>query len=102
MQEKIIRKYLLGFMQIHMLHHAQKDPFYGSWMINELQRHGYDMSPGTLYPLLRSMESSGLLMKENRVVEGKVRKYYSITELGIAVLKEARVKANELFKEMNE
>lgn len=102
MQDKILRKFFLGFIQIHILHHAKKEPFYGVWIIEELSEHGYDMSPGTIYPLLHSMESSGLLEKEERKVEGKIRKYYKITELGDEVLREARKKAYELFKEMKD
>lgn len=101
MQDKVLRKFLLGFIQIHILHHAKKEPFYGVWMIDELKEHGYDMSPGTLYPLLHSMEKSGLLIKEDKIVEGKVRKYYGITEYGEQVLTEARSKAYELFKEIS-
>lgn len=101
MQGQILRKFFLGFIQIHILHHAKKEPFYGAWMIEELSEHGYDMSPGTLYPLLHSMESKGLLEKEEKIVEGKIRKYYKITTLGSEVLEEARKKAYELFKEIN-
>ncbi len=71
-------------------------------MIEELKEHGYDMSPGTLYPLLHSMESKGLLEKEEKNIEGKIRKYYTTTKLGNEVLKEARNKAYELFKEIKE
>lgn len=102
MQDQILRKFFLGFIQIHILHHSKKEPFYGSWMIEELRDHGYDMSPGTLYPMLHSMESKGLLGKEEKTVDGKIRKYYKITELGNEVLKEARKKAYELFKEIKE
>ena len=100
MQEQILRKFFLGFLQIHILHHAKKEPFYGLWMIDELKEHGYDMSPGTLYPLLHSMEEKNLLVKEEKIVEGKIRKYYKITPLGETVLKESRKKAYELFKEI--
>ncbi len=102
MQEQILRKFFLGFIQIHILHHAKKEPFYGAWMIDELSGHGYDMSPGTLYPLLHNMESKGLLEKEEKTVEGKIRKYYRITTLGNEVLEEARRKAYELFKEIKD
>lgn len=102
MKDKILRKFFLGFIQIHMLHHANKEPFYGVWMMEELREHGYEMSAGTLYPLLHSMESSGLLEKEEIVVEGKIRKYYKTTALGNDVLEEARKKAHELFKEIKE
>lgn len=100
MQDKVLRKLFLGFMQIHILHHAKKEPFFGSWMIEELGEHGYSVSPGTLYPILHNLEEDGLLIKEDRVIEGKVRKYYSITDKGIEVLEEARKKAWELFKEI--
>lgn len=100
MESRILRKLFLGFISIHILHHAQKEPFYGSWMIDELKHHGYAMSAGTLYPILHSMEEDGLLQCEQRNVEGKIRKYYSITELGASVLAEAGSKANELFKEI--
>lgn len=102
MQDKILRKFFLGFIQIHILHHAKKEPFYGAWMIEELMEHGYDMSPGTLYPLLHSMESKGLLEREEKNVEGKIRKYYKTTKLGNEVLEEARKKAYELFKEIKD
>ena len=102
MQQKIMRKFLLGFMQIHILHHAKEEPIYGTWMMEELHHHGYDISPGTLYPLLHSMEKSGLLLMEERNVEGKIRKYYTSTPLGESVLEEARKKAYELFKEIKD
>jgi DNA-binding PadR family transcriptional regulator len=102
MSDQVVRKLFLGFMQIHILHHAKKEPFFGSWMMEELQEHGYQISPGTLYPLLHSLEAEGLIEKEERLVEGKVRKYYKITEKGNEVLEEARKKAYELFKEIKD
>ena len=79
MQDPILRKLFLGFIQIHILHHAKKEPLFGSYMIDELKSHGYDVSPGTLYPILHNLEKSKLLTVENRIIAGKVRKYYSIT-----------------------
>ncbi len=100
MQDKILRKMFLGFIHIHILHHAKKEPFYGTWMIEELKEHGYDMSPGTLYPILHDLEEKGILTKSDVLVEGKIRKYYGITPVGETVLDEARKKAYELFKEI--
>ncbi|MEN0642410.1 PadR family transcriptional regulator [Alkalicoccobacillus gibsonii] len=102
MEGRVIRKLFLGFIQIHILHHAKEHPVYGVWMVEELKEHGYEISSGTLYPILHSMESDGLLSKEDRNVEGKIRKYYSITKQGEDVLVEARNKAYELFKEIKE
>jgi hypothetical protein len=50
-----------GFIKLHVLHHASEEPIYGLWLIEELAEHGYKVSPGTLYPLLHSLEESELL-----------------------------------------
>ena len=100
MKEKILRKLFLGFIQIHILHHAQKQPFFGSWMIEELKEHGYNIGPGTLYPILHSLEDEGLLKMEEKLVEGKIRKYYRITELGEEVLNEVKKRASEFYNEI--
>ncbi|KAJ52463.1 DNA-binding PadR family transcriptional regulator [Clostridium tetanomorphum] len=102
MQEQIMRKLFLGFIHIHILHHAKKEPFYGSWMIEELKEHGYEISSGTLYPILHNLQKNGVLSVEDRNVGGKIRKYYSITQFGEEVFNEAREKAYELFKEIKE
>lgn len=98
----MLRKLFLGFIQIHILHHANEHPIFGLWMLDELKEHGYEISAGTLYPILHSMEAQGLLLKEERNVEGKIRKYYTTTLKGNGVLVEARKKAYELFKEIKE
>ncbi|PSL42218.1 PadR family transcriptional regulator [Planomicrobium soli] len=102
MEDKVLRKLFLGFIHIHILHHAKESPIFGSWMLEELREHGYSIGPGTLYPILHSMESDGLLTREDRNVEGKIRKYYSITEKGEQILVEAQKKAYELFKEIKD
>lgn len=100
MEPKLYRKIFLAFVQIHILHHASKEPFFGLWMIEELQNHGYSLSAGTLYPILHQMEADGLLERDERVIEGKVRKYYSITKKGEIVLEEAKQKSRELYHEI--
>lgn len=102
MEDKVLRKLFLGFIQIHILYHAKEEPIFGLWMLEELKEHGYEMSAGTLYPILRQMETGGLLSKEEKNVEGKIRKYYRTTEKGNGLLMEARKKAYELFKEIKE
>lgn len=102
MEEKLLRKLFLGFIQIHILHHAKEHPIYGVWMLEELREHGYAISPGTLYPILHSMEHDRLLNKEDRNVDGKIRKYYTATKKGEDVLVEARKKAYELFTEIKD
>jgi DNA-binding PadR family transcriptional regulator len=95
-----IRKIFLAFIEIHILHHAKKEPIYGSWMIEELKHHGYDISAGTLYPIFHKMEKSSLIRSEKVLFEGKIRKYYSITETGEKMLNEALIKIKELSDEI--
>lgn len=102
LEDKVLRKLFLGFIHIHILHHAKDHPIYGVWMVEELREHGYNISSGTLYPILHSMETDGLLEKEEKNVAGKIRKYYTTTERGNEVLVEARKKAYELFKEIKD
>jgi PadR family transcriptional regulator PadR len=50
-----------GMMRLHVLHHAAEGPIFGLGMVEELARHGYRISPGTLYPLLHRLEKKGYL-----------------------------------------
>lgn len=99
MQEAVLRKLFLAFIQIHILHHASIEPIYGTWMIEELEHHGYDISPGTLYPIFHNLEKDGLLISKSQNVNGKTRKYYSITDKGREVFKQAKFKIKELSLE---
>ena len=96
----MIRDFFLGFIKIHILYHAAEEPIYGLHMIEELSSHGYDISPGTLYPILHKMEDQGYLQSEKQVVKGKVRRYYTTTKAGEEALVEAYAKARELLNEI--
>jgi DNA-binding PadR family transcriptional regulator len=102
MRESLLRDFFLGFVKIHVLQHAAREPVYGLALIDELGRHGYRLGPGSLYPLLHSLEEAGFLKREDRVVGGRVRKYYVSTEAGAEALDEARLKIRELVKEVLE
>lgn len=96
----LARDLFLGFVRLHVLYHASREPIHGLWLIQELAHHGYQLSPGTLYPMLHGLERDGLLAAEKQVVEGKARKCYTITRRGKAALAEARVRARELLDEI--
>src|SRR5437867_7519139 len=89
-----------GFIKLHVLHHASEGPLYGLWLIEELAEHGYRVSPGTLYPLLHSLEQSELLKSYNELHEGKIRRYYKITANGRRQLKKAKLQLMELMGEI--
>jgi DNA-binding PadR family transcriptional regulator len=98
--DEMLREFFLGFIKVHVLHHAAEEPVYGLALIAELRRHGYELSPGTLYPLLHRLERAGYLGQLRRVVKGKVRKYYVATRLGRVALGDAREKIGELVGEL--
>jgi DNA-binding PadR family transcriptional regulator len=100
--DDVLREFFLGFVKIHILHHAGEEPVYGLALIAELRRHGYELSPGTLYPVLHQLEKAGYLRRLNRVVSGKVRKYCVLTRRGGQALSEARSKIAELVGEVLE
>jgi len=96
----IFRDIFLGFIRVHLLHHAAEGPIYGVEMIDELARHGYEVSPGTLYPTLHKLAEAGYLACEPATVDGKVRKYYRITDAGREALARLRAKIRELTAEV--
>jgi DNA-binding PadR family transcriptional regulator len=98
----IFRDIFLAFVRVHLLHHAAEGPIYGLEMIEELARHGYELGPGTLYPIFHSLEMAGLLAREARTVNGRVRKYYRITADGREALARLRPKIRELVDEVLE
>ena len=98
--DALVRDIFLAFVRVHVLHHAAEGPIYGVEMIEELARHGYQIGPGTMYPTLHALREKGYLAEERRVVGGKVRKYYHITETGRQALALVRPKVRELVGEV--
>lgn len=96
----IFRDVFLAFVRIHLLHHAVEGPIYGVEMMEELGRHGYEIGPGTLYPILHELHEAGYLSCEPRAVNGKVRKYYRATEAGRQALARLQPKIRELVGEV--
>jgi DNA-binding PadR family transcriptional regulator len=89
-----------GLIRLHVLHHAAGGELFGFWMIQELRRHGYDISPGTLYPMLHGMERRGWLTSRKHIKEGRSRRVYTITTAGRKALADAKHKVRELFGEL--
>jgi PadR family transcriptional regulator PadR len=91
-----------GLLRLHILHHAVEGPIFGLGMAEELARHGYKISLGTLYPLLHGLEKKGYLRSTEHRVGKSARKVYRATPLGRKALKAAKVKVRELFGELIE
>ena len=89
-----------GLIRLHILHHAVKEPVFGLGMLEELARHGYRISPGTLYPILHGLEEKGYLRSTERRNGKSLRKVYRATALGKRALAAAKSKVRELFHEL--
>lgn len=97
--DKPLQRVLSGFIRMHVLHHAELGPLCGNWMIGELRHHGYNISPGTLYPLMRAMERDGWI-RSRKEKAPSLRILYRITPKGRAALQEVRARLRELFREV--
>ena len=96
-----MNEFFRGFIKIHILHHAEEGPVFGLEMARELARHGYEqISPGTLYPTLHSLEEAGLLESRRQLDHGRWRRYYVITPAGRATLAQIRRGLVELVREV--
>jgi PadR family transcriptional regulator PadR len=91
-----------GLIRVHILHHACREPVFGLGMIEELRRHGYRLSPGTLYPLLHGMEKRGYLRSRPVRAGRSLRRVYRATAAGHKALALARAKVKELLGELLE
>ncbi|HEX4072713.1 MAG TPA: PadR family transcriptional regulator, partial [Planctomycetaceae bacterium] len=98
--DPVIHHFFKGFIRLHILYHAAKEPIYGAEITDELVRHGYRLSQGTLYPTLHKLEQLGYLKSRTEVVAGKQRKYYQATDAGRKVVVEARERLLELVSEV--
>jgi DNA-binding PadR family transcriptional regulator len=96
------REFLLAFWKVHILHHASEAPIHGQWISSELRRHGYEISPGTLYPLLNRMAGYGWLSCRKSSDGPRARKDYRLTSAGQKVLAIVREQLEELYEEVVE
>ena len=89
-----------GLIRLHILHHAVEAPIFGLGMAEELARHGYRISPGTLYPLLHGLERKGYLRSWEERDGRSRRRVFRATPEGKQALLAAKRKIQELFAEI--
>lgn len=95
-----MREFQRGAVRLHILHRAAEQEIHGASITKALASHGYEISPGTLYPTLHRLESDGLLKSVQQVVEGRTRRVYRATDAGKAALAEERRVLAELAREV--
>ncbi|MGH9375529.1 MAG: PadR family transcriptional regulator [Terriglobia bacterium] len=92
----------IGLIRLHILYHAAREPIYGLGIAEELARHGYRLSAGTLYPTLHGLERKGYLRSYSQRNGKSIRRFYKATPAGKKALLEAKQKVQELFGELFE
>jgi DNA-binding PadR family transcriptional regulator len=100
MSNSVLRHLFTGFVRLHILYHASKQPICGVEIMHELRHHGYTIGPGTLYPVLHDLERAGLLRSRPQVVDARRRRNFTITPRGRRLLAQARTKLLELAAEV--
>lgn len=78
-----------------------KKPMYGYSLVKKLQDNGVPIEANTLYPLMRRLESQGLLISEWDTGESKPRKYYKITNDGLIVYERIKKHWQEFSHNIN-
>lgn len=99
---KVDRDLVSGLIRLHILHHAVEEPIFGQGIAEELARHGYQLSAGTLYPLLHGLEKKAYLRSTVRREGKRTRRFYRATARGRAALDAAKEQVRELFGELFE
>jgi PadR family transcriptional regulator PadR len=100
MARTVEKNFFSGSIRLHILHHASLAPVFGAGLIDELQRHGYRISPGTLYPILHGLERTGYLRSVQQLVHGKRRRSYMLTSPGKSALRLSRPRIITLLREL--
>ena len=63
MADDLVRHFYGGFVRMHILYHAAKEPIWGVEMMKELRRHGYKLGRNA-YPILQPLGKSGFLASQ--------------------------------------
>lgn len=88
LKRQIMQSFWQGIVRLVILHQAAQRPMYGGELSRQMRKHGYAISPGSLYPLLHAMERAGFLASHIKIFKGRARKYYKLTPSGFVCLQE--------------
>lgn len=76
---------------------------YGYSLKQSLAEAGFEVNEGTLYPLMRRLEEQGLLASEWRIAdEGRPRRYYIVSKVGVEALEQVRRDWGGVAQAMND
>jgi len=96
--DMIDRDFVRGFIKLYSLSLAADGEVYGLKILEEMNKHGFSLSPGTLYPALHALLREGDVTVRQRLVGGKIRKCYRLTPKGRRELDEVKERLRTLVR----
>ena len=85
-----------GLLDVCVLAAIKTEPSYGYQIIKDMKPY-VELSESTLYPILRRLETAALLTVQTAEHNGRLRKYYHITELGRKRIESFKEEWNEIL-----
>ncbi len=98
--ENVILELRRGVITLAVLSQLEQEQ-YGYSLISGLKAKGLEIDQGTLYPLLRRLESQGLLQSNWRIETDRPRRYYCISDEGRKLLPRLKDEWSEIVSMMN-
>ncbi|MBR3972218.1 MAG: PadR family transcriptional regulator [Ruminococcus sp.] len=85
-----------GLLDVCVLAAIKDEPSYGYRIIKDMKPY-VEISESTLYPILRRLETTGCLTVKTSEHNGRLRKYYHITNQGLSKIKDFKNEWNEIL-----
>jgi DNA-binding PadR family transcriptional regulator len=89
------RSFMAGSTKLYILSVLSKGPLHGYGVLKEIKDKSdgcCTITPGTIYPVLRELESDGFIVSSKAVTGGRIRITYELTERGKQVLEAGLIK----------
>jgi len=99
-RKQISQAFWQGMAKLVALHQASLGPIYGGRLRKYFRSLGYEISPGSLYPMLHSLEKANLLQCRIKIFKGRARKYYELTSEGRDCLEALRQEVSGIVREV--
>jgi PadR family transcriptional regulator PadR len=99
MTNNVILELRRGVLVLAVLSQLDREQ-YGYSLLKTLSDRGLGIDQGTLYPLLRRLETQGVLRSAWRVEDAHPRRYYIVSEAGLKILPQLKQEWLDLVKTM--
>jgi PadR family transcriptional regulator, regulatory protein PadR len=100
LRRQMMQSFWQGILKFFVLQKIAQGPAYGGRLKKQLSECGYDISPGSLYPLLHALEKGSLVSSRVKIFKGRARKYYEITNQGRTVLAELQKELTHIMSKI--